>query len=648
MPLGARIKISSMLGQTLHRIFSDRLRLCVCGVAVLLTLLPTLPAQADNYAINIDAPAEIKALLEQNLDIVRYRTREDIRDEYLDFLVDHAADQTAGLLATRGYFNSRIKIVDDRTGQTVGTDAQISAASAAQAAREQGESNQDFEDFYEISEMADDEQVQLSDQEIPSYTVVVSLGERAKINSAKLTLEGLITQQDPQRAGELEFDWSLQEDEPFTQDDWSSAKTLLLRKIRSDAYAAARFKDTEALVDLGRTKVDVSADLDSGPYFTLGDVEVTGLRRYRKSIVSNVNLIEPGESYNRDKLLAYQKRLQDLPYFSSVVVDIDADPNNAQLAPIKVNVIELPTSNFQTVLGYGTDAGYRAKVQYSHYNVFKRGWIFDTRYDWQQKERIGQMSLSTPQNKNHYQWSLFAKLDDDRTSSIHDRTTQVGLHYSQKLDRTAISYNLDYYTSRLGDFDSHAWVLGVDWSRFNVDDRSYPRKGYAFEASLSGASKSLGSSSTFVRAYTRYRHFFPFFKKDSLMIRAEAGMVKTRGEWYETPSALLFKAGGSNSLRGYAYQKIGAPFGMDRGEVFPAKYMATGTVEYTHWFNDNWGAAVFYDVGMVTDDLQSQPFYHGAGIGARWRSPVGPIQFDIAYGYPRKRVAPHISIGIMF
>ena len=33
---------------------------------------------------------------------------------------------------------------------------------------------------------------------------------------------------------------------------------------------------------------------------------------------------------------------------------------------------------------------------------------------------------------------------------------------------------------------------------------------------------------------------------------------------------------------------------------------------------------------------------------ARWRSPVGPIQFDIAYGYPRKRIAPHISIGIMF
>ena len=84
------------------------------------------------------------------------------------------------------------------------------------------------------------------------------------------------------------------------------------------------------------------------------------------------------------KLLAYQKRLQDLPYFSNVVVD-NPDPNDAQLTPIKVNVIELPSSNFKGVVGYSTDGGFHAKTQYSHYNVFKRGWIYDIRYDWQQK-----------------------------------------------------------------------------------------------------------------------------------------------------------------------------------------------------------------------------------------------------------------------
>ena len=617
-----------------------RFAFCALFGAVLLAL--SAPVYADNYSVQVAAPKEIKTLLETHLDIVRYRTREDIRDAYLDFLVDHVAEQAAGLLATKGYFNSRITVIDDRTGLTVGTDAQLSAADAAQATR------QEAQRISEQPQNPSESKPAVLAQANPSYTIKVDLGEQVMIRSAKLTLEGLIKQQDKERADELEFDWSLQEDEPFTQDEWSISKTLLLRKIRSDAYAGARFKDTSAMIDESRKNADVTAVLDSGPYFTLGDVAVTGLSRYRDSVVTNVNVIEVGEAYNREKLLDYQKRLQDLPYFSNVTVDIDANPNDAQLTPIKVSVVELPSSNFKSVVGYGTDAGFHTNVQYSHYNVFKRGWIYDTRYDWQQKERTGQMSLSTPQNKKHYQWSLFGKMDLDRTTTVRDDTYQVGLHYSRKLERSAISYNLDYYRSTLGEQRSRAWVVGIDWSKFNVDSRAYPRSGYAVDASVSMASKKLGSTASFVRWYGRYRHFFPFLKKDSLVLRGEIGFVNTKDNLYDVPSSLLFKAGGSGSLRGYPYQGIGDPTSMAAGAVLPTQYLAAASAEYTHWFSDAWGWAAFYDVGSVTDQLTDRPIYHGVGMGARWRSPVGPIQFDLAYGYPRRKLSPHISIGIVF
>ena len=617
-----------------------RFAFCALFGAVLLAL--SAPVYADNYSVQVAAPKEIKTLLETHLDIVRYRTREDIRDAYLDFLVDHVAEQAAGLLATKGYFNSRITVIDDRTGLTVGTDAQLSAADAAQATR------QEAQRISEQPQNPSESKSTVPTQGRPSYTIKIDLGEQVKIRSAKLTLEGLIKQQDKERADELEFDWSLQEDEPFTQDEWSVSKTLLLRKIRSDAYAGARFKETSAMIDEARKNADVAAILDSGPYFTLGDVEVVGLRRYRENVVKNVNAIEVGEAYNRQKLLDYQKRLQDLPYFSNVTVDIDTNPNDAQLTPIKVSVVELPSSNFKGMVGYGTDTGFRSNLQYSHYNVFKRGWIYDTRYDWQQKERVGQMSLSTPQNKKHYQWSLFGKIDQDRTTTVRDDTYQVGLRYSRKLERTAISYNLDYYNSTLGEDASHAWVVGLDWSKFNVDSRAYPRRGYAVDASVSLASKSMGSTASFVRWYGRYRHFFPFFKKDSLVLRGEIGFINTSDDLYDVPSSLLFKAGGSGSLRGYSYQSIGDPSSMAMGNVLPTQFMATASAEYTHWFSDAWGWAAFYDVGSVTDKLSNRPIYHGVGMGARWRSPVGPIQFDLAYGYPRRKLSPHISIGIMF
>jgi translocation and assembly module TamA len=348
-------------------------RFAYCAIFGAMLLALSAPARADNYSVQVDAPKDIKVLLETYLDIVRYRSREDIRDAYLDFLVDHVSTQAAGLLATKGYFNSRITVIDDRTGKTVGTDAQISGEEAAIATRQAAQNTQEPTPNVVETPSAS----AAASRGHPSYTIKVELGEQAKIRSAKLTLEGLIKQQNKERAGELEFDWSLQEDEPFTQDEWAVSKTLLLRKVRADAYASARFKETSAMIDEARKNADVSAVLDSGPYFTLGDVAVTGLNRYRENIVKNINTIEVGEAYNRQKLLDYQKSLQDLPYFSSVIVDIDANPNDAQLTPIKVSVVELPSSNFKTVVGYGTDAGFHTKNslfkhQISHAQLWPR------------------------------------------------------------------------------------------------------------------------------------------------------------------------------------------------------------------------------------------------------------------------------------
>ena len=573
-----------------------------CAMALVLLLTGIHSASAKNYSVKVDAPSEAKKILTDYLDIVRYQTRDDIKDEYLDYLVDTTPEQVASLMSTQGYFDARTEVIENNKG----------------AAK-------------------------------PDLVVKVTLGERTMVKTAKLNVTGLIKDQDPKRVGELEFDWSLQEDEPFTQDEWSLSKTLLLRKIQADAYASARFDATQALVQPEKKSVDLTATLDSGPYFTLGDVVATGLKRYPAKIIENMNTIEVGEAYSRSKLLDYQKRLQNLPYFSSVIVDISNDRKDAQLAPIKVQVVELPTQNFKGLVGYGTDAGYRANVQYSHYNVFKKGWIFDSKVDWQYVDREARISLTTPQNKDHYQWSLVNKFNQTRHSTSDVDNALVGVHYARKLEHTALSYDLDYYQTRTknssSNFKSHALFGGVTWAKNSVDNPSFPRKGYAVETSIGGAFKGVASTASFLRAYGRFRYFIPFKKEDSLVLRLEAGAVLTRDSVRDVPTPLLFLAGGSSSLRGYAYQSIGDT---SSGTLYSAKYLATASAEYTHWFNKSWGAAVFYDVGTATNALTNVTVYHGAGVGARWRSPVGPIHFDLAYGYPRKRLAPHISIGILF
>ena len=38
----------------------------------------------------------------------------------------------------------------------------------------------------------------------------------------------------------------------------------------------------------------------------------------------------------------------------------------------------------------------------------------------------------------------------------------------------------------------------------------------------------------------------------------------------------------------------------------------------------------------------------GVGTGVRWRSPVGPLEAAVAYGFHRQRFRLHITAGFVF
>jgi len=35
-------------------------------------------------------------------------------------------------------------------------------------------------------------------------------------------------------------------------------------------------------------------------------------------------------------------------------------------------------------------------------------------------------------------------------------------------------------------------------------------------------------------------------------------------------------------------------------------------------------------------------------LGVRWRSPVGPVNIDIAYGFKNRDIRPYLTLGIAF
>lgn len=575
-------------------------------------LLLGLPAAVSAaYEVNITAPDSLHDLLEEFLDLSRYQDRKDLNEDQFNYMVATVDEQVAELAATEGYFSPQTTVnVEQSDGKRV-------------------------------------------------VSIRVEPGPRTRISEVKLTVQGPARERSPQQLERLIREWPLVSGEAFRQAEWDEAKARSLQQLRNHLYAAAEIHDSQAQVYADREEAALSVEFDSGPAFTLGPLKVRGARRYPESMVHNVNPLQPGEPYDAERLLALQRQLQRTPYYSNAVIDIERDPAHAENTPVTVNVTEFPTQRISAGVGYSTDTGASIEGRYSHNNVFGKAWVFDARARIEQERQLGSLNLAMPPDVTGFVNAADFAYERTTLEGVDLRSLRYGLWRTRTSDTLDLAFKLQYYHDRLEQLNGaevpddiivqpgehKALVASVEWTYRKVDDLTFPRSGYIISNYLGVAVKGLLTDETFVRAATQVRKFIPVRERDLLIVGASLGGVFSKGGNTSVPASLLFRAGGTETIRGYDYLSIGNEI---NGTVYPTRYLATGTIEYQYWFLPQWGAAVFYDVGTATDNWADRELFHGVGVGARWRSPVGPIRADLGYGIQRGEVRPHFSLGILF
>lgn len=582
------------------------------ALAVLAACCAAGPAGAASYRVELKAPGVLSRLLSGNLDLFRYRERGDINPDQLNFMVSQAPKNVAALAATEGYFSTTTTV--------------------------------------EVDHGADPPLVRLR----------VEAGPRTHVTAVDLKVTGPAATEAPARVRRLSRNWLLEEGEPFRQQEWDEAKDNALNALRERRYAAARIAGSEAAIYPERQAAELSVTYDSGPAFTLGPLRITGTKRYPERIIENVNPLRIGEEYRAERLQALQRAIQRTPYFSNAVVDIDEDPANADQAPVEVRVTEFRTQRIRAGGGYTTDTGARLEARYSHFNTFGRAWVTDFQARLEQRRQLGALDLSMPPGRGGHVNSAHASLERTTLEGVELNSRRVGLRRAVVTDTRDHTFSLEFYRDELQQLSGaplppgtvvepgahKALLLGYSLARRNVDDPRFPRRGNIINAEAGVAVKPILTDQTFIRLYGKLRHFRPVGRTDILILRAELGAVMTKdGGNASIPASLLFRAGGTESVRGYSYQSIG---NVRSGTVFPTRYLATGSIEYQHWFTRTWGGAVFYDAGTATDDWGGRNIFHAVGIGVRFRSPVGRINGDIGYGFEEGRLRPHLSLGVAF
>lgn len=484
--------------------------------------------------------------------------------------------------------------------------------------------------------------------------VMVEPGVLTKVSAVNIEFRGDIEKADAARAQQLRNEWSLPLGMGFSATAWDQAKTDLLTQLARKEYAAARIVDSSAKVDISSATVQLNIVLDSGPRYRFGGVRITGLERYTESMVARYASFKEGEPYDRNQLLILQARLQNLAQFSSIIVNLDM-PSAAEnasggviTAPVKVQIVEAQSRKVSTGLGYSTNNGPRSELSYLDNNFLSRAWGFNTALVLENNRQTISAGIDTLPNPQGFrlQWlasgerttiqgleTLRDKFGVTRTHTVYGNEFNIGLNWQQE--------------HRIPDGGiretNQALVLDWRWLQRAVDDPLMPMSGSLTEFRLGGAGKAALSDEDFVRTYLRRQQWIQLGESDVISLRGEVGYTKTATR-LNIPQEYLFRVGGTQTVRGHAYQSLGVHEG---GAVVGGRAMVTASAEYTHWFN-SLGAAAFVDAGDAADSIETLKPMIGYGFGARWRSPVGPLALDVARSKILSDLVYHFSIAVAF
>lgn len=484
-------------------------------------------------------------------------------------------------------------------------------------------------------------------------------GPRTVVTEVNIEFRGDLALPEAQRLArihQLRDSWQLQLGAAFRATAWDEAKTDLLARVARKDYAAARLEASSAQVDKANASARLYIVVDSGPRFLFGELQVSGLERYEELLVSRRAIFSPGQPYDRDLLLAFQIRLQNMPQFNSVIINFDTTTekiipgNNAGpvTVPVKVQIVEAKTHKIALGVGYSSNNGVRSQVNYQNYNFLNQAWTLSGALVFEQNRQTVSVGLDTQPNPlgYHLTWSASGertqiqgldtrgdKFGVARIRTLFDIETGIGLYWQQEQK---------YPEGGIRQI-TQALVLDWNWNGRKVDNPLFPMSGSLTQIRVGGASKLLLSDQNFVRSYLRHQIWIPLGEHDVVSLRIEGGYTAATTS-LGIPQDYLFRVGGTQTVRGFAYQSLGVHEG---DAVVGGRVMATGSAEYTHWFG-NWGIALFSDAGGAANVVSDLYMSLGYGIGARWRSPVGPLALDLARGEGQPGTRVHFAIAVAF
>lgn len=418
----------------------------------------------------------------------------------------------------------------------------------------------------------------------------------------------------------------------------------------------------EPAVNKETGRIDITYSIEEERLIYVNKVDIAGNTKTKDTVIRRELRIYPGEPFSGEKVKRSKERLYNLGYFEDISFNTEETDDPAK-RDLLVDVKETKTGefsfgggyssidkligfasisqrnfdilNFPTFTGGGQNLTVRGELGFvrSNYIVsWTDPWIFGLPYSY------GFDFYRTTHTKERdvgYGWEEERWGGNTRLGKEFTDWLRANLVY--RLDRVDISDVPDdvIFDIRREKGSNILSSLG-GYLTFDTRDNVFsPKKGFYVTGGIEDAGGPFFGDFDFLKYTGRASYYKSFMNLFVLELSLRGGMVGDYGDSNHVPIYERFYAGGTSSIRGYRERGVG-PKDPATNDPIGGESMLVGNAELTFpIYKDMLNGAVFYDAGNVWEDMGDigqGGYKHGAGLGIRVKTPIGPVRVD--WGYP--------------
>lgn len=407
----------------------------------------------------------------------------------------------------------------------------------------------------------------------------------------------------------------------------SRIETLAMER----GYFNGKFVEKALLVDPEQNTARIRLVYDAGQRMVFGAIDIDQ-NILDPDFVQKFVSVEPNAHYDSLQLAKTHDTLSKSGYFEMVDIHPELEQIAQNRVPISLKLYPKKNHHYSFGLGYDTDKGPLVAASYMNRRLNRQGHFFNADIDLAPVLSTATAEYSVPlENPASDFFSFGGGLKREDTDSYNSLSGKLSAHLKHAFDSgwKQTLFVDSVYESFTADSQKDSTLLllpGGSWLRSVADNPLRPTRGYRLELNLTGSYKNPISDISMAQGSIAAVWTHPLPWSGRIITRAEQGATVV-DNFDKLPASYRYYAGGMNSIRGYSYKELGPKDA--QGHVVGGRFLSVVSVEYEQAVMENWGLAAFIDAGNAYN-LDNIEIKTGAGLGARWYSPIGLIRVDVA------------------